>query len=163
MKRIAVYAGTFDPLTLGHLDILDRALKVFEKVHVAVAANPSKKTLFSVDERVQMVTESLGANSARVTVAPFEGLLVDYVKSIGANVVIRGLRAVADYEYEAQMALVNRALAEDIETVFLVTSAHCSFISSSFVRDVARNKGSLTKLVSNSVANRLRDVFSSSK
>jgi pantetheine-phosphate adenylyltransferase len=162
MKKQPVYAGTFDPFTYGHLDIVERALSVFDSLVIAVAQEPNKQTLFSGADRVAIVKEAVAVHGSRVSVSAFDGLLVDYVRSIEASVIIRGLRAVADYEYEAQMALINRSLAEDIETVFLVTSAHCSFISSSFVRDVARNRGSLVKLVPASVAKRLEKLFGSS-
>ena len=154
-SKKGVYAGTFDPITNGHLDILERALKVFGLVHVAVAGSTSKNVMFSLEERVEMVREAADTlkseDRARVVVAPFQGLLVNHVREVGGTAIIRGLRAVSDYEYEAQMALINRELSKDLETVFFVTSAHCAFISSSIIKEIAVNKGDVSDLVPASV------------
>ncbi len=159
VERLGVYAGTFDPITVGHLDIIKRALTVVDRVHVAVAAGTSKSVMFDVKERTQLVRASVSElepeYQRRVEVDGFDGLLVDYVRVVGAKLVIRGLRAVSDYEYEAQMAHINRHLDGEIETVFLVTSKHCSFISSSIVKDIARNGGDISELVTSTVADRL--------
>jgi pantetheine-phosphate adenylyltransferase len=159
-ERIAVYAGTFDPITIGHIDLIARALKVFDKLYVAVAGSTDKKVLFSLEERVEMVKEAVSALSEserkRIVVEGFTGLLVGYVRARRAVAIVRGLRAVSDYEYEAQMALINRNLADDIETVFLVTSPHCSFISSSVVKTIAQNGGDVSHLVPPSVSARMR-------
>lgn len=148
---LAVYAGTFDPITNGHLDIIERALNVFSEIHVSVVIESKKQTWFTAEERVELVREVIKgfppASRKRVAVGGFEGLLVEHVRSLGARVIIRGLRAVSDYEYEAQMAIINRHLAEDVETVFLMTSDHCSFISSSVVREISRNGGDVSGLV----------------
>lgn len=164
-SRLAVYAGTFDPITNGHLDIIQRALGIFDKVRVSVVEESKKQTWFNAQERVALVEEVLKtfppSERKRVAVGAFEGLLVDHVRSEGAHVVIRGLRAVSDYEYEAQMAIINRHLAEDIETVFLMTSDHCSFISSSVVREILRNGGDISGLVPAPVVKRLRKLSTS--
>lgn len=159
-QRIAVYAGTFDPITNGHRDIVERAITVFDRVYMAVAESSAKNPLFSADERKTMITAALADLGDRVIVDSFNTLLVDYVRSVGAKVIIRGLRAVSDYEYEAQMAMINRHLAEEIETVFLMTSDHCSFINSSIVRQVAKFGGDVSALVPKNVAEVLRRKFS---
>ncbi|MCB0324101.1 MAG: pantetheine-phosphate adenylyltransferase [Bdellovibrionales bacterium] len=155
--QVAVYAGTFDPITNGHVDILRRALRVFERVHLAVAESTTKKVVFSAEERIEMVREATKsfASPPQLVVEAFDGLLVDYVRRVGAQVIVRGLRAVSDYEYEAQMAHINRHLADDIETVFLVTSDRLSFVSSSIVKNIAGNGGTVDHLVPEVVAKRL--------
>lgn len=162
---LAIYAGTFDPITNGHLDIIQRAVGIFEKVRVSVVVESKKKTWFDAEERVRLVEEALSvlpiADRKRVAVGSFEGLLVDHVRELGGKVVIRGLRAVSDYEYEAQMAVINRHLAEDVETVFLMTSDHCSFISSSVVREILRNGGDVSGLVPPPVSRKLRKLSTS--
>jgi len=152
LKTTAVYAGTFDPITQGHKDIIIRSAQMFEKLIVAIVAQAQKQVLFSAEERVALVKEALADVPGDIVVESFDALLVDYVKEKGAGIIIRGLRAVTDYEYEAQMALINRELAEDIETVFLMTSGHCAFVSSSVAKEVARFGGDLTKLVPPNVA-----------
>ena len=153
--ELAVYAGTFDPLTNGHKDIVERATKVFSKVIVGVATSSSKNPLFSAEERIELAKQSLVDLNDFVEVESFSGLLVEFVKKKKANVIIRGLRAVSDYEYESQMAVINRELAPDIETVFLMTSKRSSFISSSIVRQVAAVGGDISGMVPEPVAKAL--------
>ena len=143
---IAIYPGTFDPITNGHVDILRRALHLCDKVIVAVAENVRKAPLFSVAERVAMVRESAGDN-AQVEVDSFSGLLVDYARRQGARALIRGLRAIADFEYEFQFAHMNRHLAPDVETLFLMTSEESFYVSSSLVKEVASMGGDITRIV----------------
>ncbi|MEI6807654.1 MAG: pantetheine-phosphate adenylyltransferase [bacterium] len=146
MKRSAIYAGTFDPITLGHLDLLHRASLVFDKILVAVAECPRKSTMFSVKERCEMVrnaTEDLG----NVKVKPFKGLLVDFARKSGIHVLVRGLRAYSDFEYEFQMALTNRQLAPDVETLFLMPKETHSYLSSSVVREIAELGGNIRGFV----------------
>ena len=157
---LAVYAGTFDPITNGHVDVIERALTVFQEVRIGVAESTSKNVLFETEQRVELVKQAVSSYKERVKVEPFDGLLVDYVRRVGAHVIVRGLRAVSDYEYESQMAMINRKLAEDIETVFLMTSDHCSFISSSVVKDIAKNRGDVSGLVPSGVASRLKRLYS---
>ena len=162
-RRKAVYAGTFDPITNGHVDIVRRALGVFDEVIVAVAESTGKNVWFSAAKRASMVEDavrSLGEETI-LRVETFDGLLVSFVEREGANVIIRGLRAVSDYEYEAQMAHINRRLAEGIETVFLVTSENCSFISSSIVKNVASNGGDVSSFVPKNVLPKLKEKVSS--
>jgi pantetheine-phosphate adenylyltransferase len=158
-EKIAVYAGTFDPLTNGHKDIVERATKVFDKVVFAIAESPSKSPLFSVSERIDLAKSSLAELGPAVTVESFGGLLVEFVKKKNASVIIRGLRAVSDYEYEAQMAVINRELAADIETVFLMTSKRSSFISSSIVKQVALAGGDISGLVPEPIYQALKGKF----
>jgi pantetheine-phosphate adenylyltransferase len=160
MKK-AVYAGTFDPITLGHRDIVLRSLGLFDKLTVAVAENSSKQTLFTVAERTTLIREALADLGDKVEVTTFSGLLVDYAKKIGVSTIIRGLRAISDYEYEAQMALVNRELAPEVDTAFLMTSADCAFISSSIVKEIARNAGDASKFVPANVAAALKAKLTS--
>ncbi|MCB9557241.1 MAG: pantetheine-phosphate adenylyltransferase [Deltaproteobacteria bacterium] len=137
MTKLAVYPGSFDPVTNGHLDILKRALNVFDRVVVGVAVNISKSGLFSPDERVALLREAIG-DDARIEVESFTGLLVDYLKARGAKSIVRGLRAVADFEYEFQLAAMNRRLEAAIDTVFLMTDERHFYVSSSLVKEIAR-------------------------
>ncbi len=145
-KRIAVYPGSFDPVTFGHLDIIDRASKIFDQVVVSVFVHSGKKHMFSVEERVAMLKASLKGKK-NVSVDCFEGLLVDYVRMKKTDVVIRGLRAISDLEYEFQIAAINRTLYSHIETVFFMPRQRYTYLSSSVVRDVAHFKGDVSKLV----------------
>ena len=143
---LAVYPGTFDPITNGHVDILRRSLKIFDRVVVAMAENVRKKPLFSLEERRQLIADALGQD-ARLEVDAFQGLLVDYCRRRGATVVIRGLRALADFEYEFQFAHMNRRLAPDVETLFLMTGEESFYVSSSLVKEVALMGGDVSGLV----------------
>jgi pantetheine-phosphate adenylyltransferase len=157
----AVYAGSFDPITNGHLNIVRRALAVFREVVVAVAHNPGKDTsLFTADERVAMIGEALADVAERVTVDAFQGLLVDYCDRVGANAVIRGLRAVSDFEYEFQMALMNRHLNPRVETFFMTASEEYFYTASRLVKEVASLGGDVANLVPPVVHRRLSERFS---
>ncbi len=156
--RIAVYAGSFDPITRGHEDVMQRSLEFVDRLVVAVAINASKNPLFSVEERVALLC-AVTAREPRIEVRTFTGLLVDFAGTVGARLIIRGLRAVSDFEYEFQMALMNRHLSGGLETVFMVPSLATTYISSSIVREVARYGGELKDLVSDGVAQALRAKF----
>jgi pantetheine-phosphate adenylyltransferase len=158
VERVAVYAGSFDPLTNGHLDILARARRLSDKVVVAILQNDEKTPLFTVEERIAMLRESLGEDSS-TPVQAFSGLLVDFARQVGATAIVRGLRAVSDYEYELQMALMNRRLAPEVETVFLMAKEEYSYVSSRLVKEVARLKGDVTGLVPEFVRRRLVAKF----
>ena len=144
-ERIAVYPGSFDPVTLGHLDILDRATSIFDRVVVAVLANPAKQPLFSVEERLDMIRECI-AERPKTDVGAFEGLTVDYAESVGAIAIVRGLRVLSDFESEFTMALMNRRLKPSINTVFLMTSFSNVFISSSIIKEVCALGGSVDEV-----------------
>jgi pantetheine-phosphate adenylyltransferase len=146
MKKIAVYPGSFDPITFGHLDIINRALKLFDEVIIAVANNEQKNPLFTVEERVTIIKSVMKDNS-RATVDTFDGLLVDYARSCKAQAIVRGLRAISDFEYELQMAQINRGISREVETVFFMTSVFYSFLSSSIVKEVYSLKGPIDGLV----------------
>ena len=144
--KIAVYPGSFDPITFGHLDIIDRALKIFDGVIVAVARNSEKNSLFSVKERLELLSEVL-ADRPQAKVDTFDGLLVDFVRSREATVIIRGLRAVSDFEFEFQLAQMNRSITKEVETLFMMTSVPYSYLSSSIVKEVSSLNGPVDKLV----------------
>jgi pantetheine-phosphate adenylyltransferase len=146
MKNIAIYPGTFDPITRGHSDLVERSTRLFDKVIVALAANPSKQPVFSLEERLEL-TRTVLASNENIEVCGFEGLLVDFAHQKGANVIIRGLRAVSDFEYEFQLAGMNRKLAGDIETLFLTPSEQYTYISSSLVREIASLGGDVSPFV----------------
>lgn len=158
MTRIALYPGSFDPVTNGHEDLIRRSVALADKLIVAVAVNGAKSPLFSVDERVDLLREVLDG-VPRVQVRSFEGLLADFARAVGASMVVRGLRAVSDFEYEFQMALMNRKLHQELETVFLVPDLNLTFLSSSLVREVARFGGDVTPFVHPAVAKALRARF----
>ena len=160
--KIGIYPGTFDPITHGHTDIITRSLRVFDKVVVAVAPNPSKHPLFNLVERLDMV-KLVMKDLHQVEVTEFAGLLVDYVKQSGAHAIIRGLRAISDFEHEFQIALVNRKLAKTVETVFLMPSEEYSYLSSSIIKDVAHHGGNLSEFLHPEVARRLHDRIRSLK
>jgi pantetheine-phosphate adenylyltransferase len=155
MVRTAVYAGSFDPITRGHEDLIKRSLQFVDRIVVAVATNVSKQPLFTLEERVAFIRSAVGDDD-RVDVRQFNGLLVDFARSVSASLIIRGLRAVSDFEYEYQMALMNRHLAPGLETVFMVPSLDTTYISSSLVREVARFRGNVSDLVHPDVAEALR-------
>lgn len=157
-ERVALYAGSFDPLTNGHLDILSRARRLADRVIVAILQNEEKKPLFTVEERVEMIREIVGEDPA-TPVRTFSGLLVDFARASGATLLVRGLRAVSDYEYELQMALMNRRLAPEVETVFLMAKEEYSYVSSRLVKEVARLSGDLSGLVPDPVRKRLAARF----
>jgi pantetheine-phosphate adenylyltransferase len=154
----AIYAGSFDPITRGHEDLIDRSCEFVDHLVVAVAVNSSKKALFSTDERVELIRAATTGNKC-VEVTSFEGLLVDFARKLGAKFNIRGLRAVSDFEYEFQMALMNRHMSENFETVFMVPSVETTYISSSVVREVAKHHGNLNGLVHPAVAEALAKKF----
>ena len=156
--KTAIYAGSFDPITRGHDDLIRRSLEFVDRLVVAVAMNSAKQPIFTPDERVQLIQASVG-DDPRVEVRQFHGLLVDFARQTGASMLIRGLRAVSDFEYEFQMALMNRHLSPSLETVFMVPSLDTTYISSSLVREVARFGGDIDGLVHPSVAEALRARF----
>ena len=158
----AVYPGTFDPMTLGHEDLVRRASRLFERLIVAIAVGHHKRTMFSIDERLAIAQELLAAYP-NVEVIPFRGLLRDFVVEHGGKVVVRGLRAVSDFEYEFQMAGMNRQLMPDVETLFLTPSDQYQFVSGTFVREIATLGGDVSKFVSPSVLDRLRDRVKSTE
>lgn len=145
-KTIAVYPGSFDPVTYGHLDIIRRSLKIFDEVIVAVARNSQKNSLFSIDERVELI-RTVTKEEGRVTVDTFTGLLIDYVVSKQAHVIIRGLRAISDFEYEFQIAQMNSTIGHNIETLFMMTSVQYGYLSSSIVREVCSLGGNIDSFV----------------
>lgn len=154
--KIAIYPGSFDPFTNGHENIIERSVKVFDQVVVAVAHNTTKKTIFTVEERVSILNEVF-KNRDDVKVDYFEGLLVEYIKKMGTNVVLRGMRTVSDFEFEMQMALANKTLSADLETVFMVTDSEFSHISSSVIKEVVSLNGSASHMVPEIVEIRLRE------
>jgi len=158
-QRLTVYAGSFDPITNGHLDLLERALKMFDKIIIAVAENPAKEPLFTLEERLELIRASLAnhAEPHRIKVDSFKGLLVDYVERCGAMAILRGLRAVSDFEYEFQMALMNRKLNRRPETLYLMTGARWIYISSRIIKEVVQAGGSVTGLVPEAVEKKLRE------
>uniref|UniRef100_A0A7V6CDK4 Phosphopantetheine adenylyltransferase n=1 Tax=Thermodesulfobacterium geofontis TaxID=1295609 RepID=A0A7V6CDK4_9BACT len=160
-KKIGIYPGTFDPITNGHLDIIKRALKLFDLVVVAVGENPQKTTLFSLEERVYLAKEAIKEipENHRIEVEAFSGLLIDFAKKKSACAIIRGLRAVSDFEYEMQIALMNRKLSNNIDTVFLLTSLKWIFLSSSIVKEAAKLGGNIEDLVPKIVAEKLKEKF----
>lgn len=162
MTRTAIYAGTFDPVTKGHEDLIRRSLSFVDRLLVAVAINVAKTPLFTVEERVQFLRETIG-DDKRIEVHQFNGLLVDFARDRGATLFIRGLRAVSDFEYEYQMALMNRHLAPSLETVFMVPSLETTYISASLVREVARFGGKLDELVHPTVAGALKAKFGTAR
>lgn len=163
-KRIAVYAGSFDPITNGHLSLIRRALEIFDKLIVAIAINGEKRPLFTVEERLEMIKEGTKEkikDYERVEVDVFEGLLVDYTASKNAKVILRGLRAVSDFDYELQLALMNRRLNRDIQSVFLMTDFKWLFLSSTIVKEAARFGGDVKGLVPKVVVEKLKEKFGS--
>ncbi len=158
MSSIAVYPGSFDPFTNGHTDILYRALPFFSVVHVIVAEHPTKTTLFSVQERVEMIKD-VTSKEKNIIVTSFEGLVVDYAHSVKASAIVRGLRAVSDFDYEFQLATMNRRLAGDIETIFFTTRGKYFYVNSSGIKDIARYGGDVSAFVPPYVEKRLKEKF----
>ena len=146
MSGIAIYPGTFDPVTRGHIDICERALKVFDHVVIGVADSLVKQPFFDIDERFDML-QTVFAGNERFTIRPFSGLLIDFARDCNAQVIIRGLRAISDFEFEVQLAGMNRSLASEIETVFLTAAQRYAFVSSSLVREIARLEGDVSEFL----------------
>ncbi|MFQ5770921.1 MAG: pantetheine-phosphate adenylyltransferase [bacterium] len=160
-KKLAIYPGTFDPITNGHLDIIHRAVSLFDSVIVAVTTNPAKRPLFTVAERLHMIQKST-RNLNNIFVENFDGLLMDYAKRKNSHVIVRGLRAITDFEYEFQMALVNRKLAENIVTVFLMPNEKYTYLNSTIVKEVAKFNGDVRSFVPDIVHEMLVDKFNNS-
>ncbi len=157
-KKIAVVPGSFDPITNGHIDIIKRAAEIFDIVYVAVLNNSSKNPLFSIEERIQLITEVM-QDTPNIHVESSSGLLIDYAKSKNAKVIVRGLRAVSDFEYEMQITSMNRVLDESIETFFIMTKNQYSFLSSSIVKEVAKYNGNIRELVPEAIEKALKIKF----
>ncbi len=158
MGKVAIYPGSFDPITNGHLDLIERGLKIFDQIIVAIAINPVKQPLFTIDERVEMIRQVL-SDHPRVKIDHFTGLLVDFVRRQETNVILRGLRAVSDFDYEFQLALMNRRLAPEIETMFLMTSLKWVFLSSSILKEAVSLGGVIQDIVPPIVFQKLREKF----
>lgn len=152
--NVAIYPGTFDPVTCGHGDICKRALKMFDQVVVGVADNPQKKPFFSLQERIEML-EIVFTDEPRIMVKPFSGLLIDFAREAQSQIIIRGLRAISDFEFEVQLAGMNRSLAPEIETVFLTAAEKYAFVSSSLVREIARLRGDISEFIHPEIHRRL--------
>lgn len=161
-QRCAIYPGSFDPITNGHLSIVDRALTIFDKLTIAILTNPQKEPLFSIEERISMIKESLHG-SPNVEVDTFGGLLVDYAVEKKANVILRGLRALSDFEYEFQMALMNRKLNREVQSLFLMTDYKWFYISSTIIKEAAGLGGDISGLVPEIVEKRLKEKFGVAK
>lgn len=164
MKRIAIYPGTFDPITFGHLDIIKRASQLFDNLIIAVAKDNSKNPLFHLPERVDIVREeiqALNSDNKTVTVESFEGLLIDYARKKNSKIIIRGLRAVSDFEYEFQMFGMNSKLDPEIQTIFLPASENTQFVAAKLVKEIARLDGDISKFVPKSVASKLKNKLKS--
>lgn len=156
--RIAIYPGTFDPITFGHLDIIKRAIQIVDHLIIAVAKDSAKKPLFSMDERAKIIKEEIEAfNHSQISVMTFEGLLVDFAKNQNATIIIRGLRAVSDFEYEFQMSAMNSKLNGEIQTIFLPASEDYHFTASKLVKEIARLNGDVSQFVSDNVSKKLRE------
>ena len=158
MKRVAVYPGTFDPITNGHIDLIKRALEFVDELIIAILINSEKKPLFSVKERIGLMKNVL-PQSKRIRIDQFDGLLVDYASKAGAQIILRGLRAVSDFDYEFQMALMNRRLEPQIETVFLVPAEQYTYVSSKLVKEITALGGAVTGLVPPEVEKRMKEKF----
>ncbi|MBW2611561.1 MAG: pantetheine-phosphate adenylyltransferase [Deltaproteobacteria bacterium] len=159
MEKIAIYPGSFDPVTNGHLDIVERGLKIFDKIVVAIMCNPTKESLFNIDERLEMLKTSMHAFNTHVEFEAFNGLTVDYADERKAHAILRGLRAVSDFEYEFQMALMNRRLNREIQTLFLMTGLRWIFTSSSIIKEAARFGGDIEDMVPQIVNEKIKEKF----
>lgn len=162
MAGIAIYPGTFDPVTRGHIDIVRRALKMFDRVVIGVADSPAKKPFFDLDERLDML-QTVFAGEQNLLVKPFSGLLIEFARECDAAIIVRGLRAISDFEYEVQLAGMNRSLAPEIETVFLTASQPFAFVSSSLVREIARLDGDVSEFLHPQILQRLTDKLQAQK
>lgn len=162
MSATAIYPGTFDPVTRGHIDICQRALKVFDHVVIGVADSPAKKPFFDIDERFEML-ETVFDDNDQISVRRFSGLLIDFARECDADVIIRGLRAISDFEYEVQLAGMNRSLAPEIETVFLTAAQRYAFVSSSLVREIARLDGDVSEFLHPEILRRLTEKLQAQK
>lgn len=158
MKRV-IYPGTFDPVTYGHIDIVKRAVDLFDEVVVTVAINPSKKPLFTTEERIRMLRESLKEFNSKVIIDSFDGLIVEHAKNVGATAIVRGLRQISDFEFEFQMALMNRKLSGDITTIFLMPHERYTYLNSTVIRNVASLHGDVSNFVPPIVQEALRKKF----
>ena len=158
MALIAVYPGTFDPITNGHSDLVKRGCKLFDKILIVVAENPQKNTLFSIDERVGFI-KNIFSNEDKIEVFPLNKLLVDFAQEHSATVILRGLRAISDFEYEVQLASMNRSMNPDIESVFMSPAEEFGFLSSSIIKDIAKHKGNIDKFVGKNVADAIYKKF----
>ena len=156
MRKVAIYPGSFDPFTNGHINIIERGVRVFDKVIVAVAHNVSKKTTFTIEERVEIIREVFH-NRSEVKVDYFQGLLVEYARKMGSNILLRGMRTVSDFEYELQMALSNKTLYPEIETIFMVTEGAYSHISSSLIKEIITLGGSAKEMIPEIVEKKLKE------
>ena len=159
MEKIAVYPGTFDPITYGHTDLAKRGCKIFDKIIIAVAENPQKNTLFSITERIDFV-KNIFSDEKKIEVYPLNKLLVEFAKDHSATVILRGLRAVSDFEYEVQLASMNRSMEPNIESVFMSPAEKFGFLSSSIIKDIARHGGKLEQFVHKNVLKALRKKYS---
>ena len=160
--KIAVYPGSFDPITNGHLNIIERSTKIFDKLIVALAIDSKKSTLLSAQERIDMIEEAT-KNFENVTVLSFSGLLTDFVRKNKANIIVRGMRAISDFEHESQLALMNKSLAPEIETIFMVTCSKYSYLNSSIVKEIASLNGNISQLIPEIVENKLNALFNNKK
>ncbi|MCD6184567.1 MAG: pantetheine-phosphate adenylyltransferase [Deltaproteobacteria bacterium] len=158
MERIAIYPGSFDPITNGHIDIIKRGRKLFDKIIVAILCNSSKNALFTIEERKEMLRNSLH-DMTNIEIASFDGLLVDYAVERKADAILRGMRAISDFEYEFQMALMNRSLQRNVQTVFLISGLKWIFISSSVIKEAARYNGDISNMVHPFVDKKLKEKF----
>ena len=163
LERVGVYPGTFDPITSGHMEVIRRSLRLVDKLVIGPATNIGKGPLFSLQERIDIIKDDIAdfseVDKARIQIAPFDGLLIHFAREVGASVIIRGLRAVSDFEYEIQMANMNARMEPNIETIFLMASDRHQFIASSLVKDIARLGGDTSQFVSKRVFQRLKDKF----
>ena len=162
MERVAIYPGSFDPVTNGHIDIIERGLTIFDRIIITILENPAKQALFTVSERMELLAQSL-KQFPNIEIASYGGLLVDYAKQRGAHAILRGMRAVSDFEYEFQMALMNRRLDREIQTVFLMTGLRWIFTSSSIIKEAARFGGDIESMVPPVVKQRLMEKFNLSE
>jgi pantetheine-phosphate adenylyltransferase len=158
MQNTAIYPGSFDPITCGHLDIIERGSKIFQNLIVAVMTNPSKQPFFTVEERLNMIKKAV-VHISNIEVVKFNGLLVDLARAKNANIIIKGLRAVSDFEYELQMALMNKKLDTNIETLFMMTNSNYSYLSSSIVKEVASYGGCIADIVPKNVVRRMDEKY----